>query len=382
MRRLIYLLTLLILPITVFCQNSVIGRVIDISTKKPIAGATVFLKNTTLGTASGDDGVFTLSNVPQGIYDVVVHVIGYDNLQQRISVNNQRTVVPTIELMANVSALREVKVRPDEKWFRLYTRFKKAFLGSTANAKSCKILNPEVIDLQINKYYQLNAKSDTFMVIENRALGYRIKYLLNKFVLASDRGNESMFYEGIPLFEEMKGTPDEKKQWDAARLECYKGSAMHFFRSVIKGDWEKQGFAVRTVKEVPNPSYDPVRRPNEPTVLQSINDTNIDREKFIGNTDQPGIYADTCRLIYVMYTHKRYNVPDAIDERFNMPKYASTLVRLSSNYAFFGNNGVILDPGSINYDGYWSSLRMGDLLPSDYTPPAGDVPAKPGGLSK
>lgn len=367
-RRLLYLLILLASPLTVFCQNSVLGRVTDISTKKPIAGATVFLKNTTIGTASGDDGVFTLSNVPEGIYDVVVHMIGYENLQQRISVNRQRTVVPTSELLASVSILREVKVRPDEKWFRLYTRFKKAFLGQTANAKSCKIINPEVIDLTINKYYQLNAKSDTFMVIENHALGYRIRYLLSKFVLASDRGNESMFYEGIPLFEEMKGTSAEKKQWDAARLECYKGSAMHFFRSVIKGDWEKQGFAVRTVKEVPNPRYDAIHWPNGPAVLQSINDTNIDREKFIGTTDQPGVYADTCRLLYVMYRHKHYYAPSGIDQRFNMPTYASTIVRLNANYAFFGNNGVILDPGSINYDGYWSSLRVSDLLPSDYVP--------------
>jgi hypothetical protein len=100
--------------------------------------------------------------------------------------------------------------------------FLEQFLGNLEMAKKCSILNPEVIDLDFDEKSQtLNAKSLDFINIENRALGYRIKYLLSKFSLKIS--NKSFLYEGAALFEKLNGTTAEEAQWVKARSESYKG---------------------------------------------------------------------------------------------------------------------------------------------------------------
>ncbi|GHE45976.1 TonB-dependent receptor [Sphingobacterium griseoflavum] len=69
-----------------FClgQTGVIkGKVTDASAGHIIAGVTVGIKNTPVGTSTGNDGTFTLQAVEAGTYDVELSFIGYQKLLVR-----------------------------------------------------------------------------------------------------------------------------------------------------------------------------------------------------------------------------------------------------------------------------------------------------------
>jgi len=141
----------LLLPALCFSQASLTGKVLSKADKKPIAGATVFLSNATIGTITNEDGTFTLNNVKSGQYALVVSCIGFETYYQMVTANNTAIVLPVIEMLVKSTELREVKIHaPDPNRAQYLGMFTEAFLGNTPNAKACKILNPDVIDLEFN----------------------------------------------------------------------------------------------------------------------------------------------------------------------------------------------------------------------------------------
>lgn len=130
--------------------------------------------------------------------------------------------------------LQEVSIRPNPNRQRNYADFKRLFLGTSDNAALCKILNPDVVDVDFDtKMMILSATSnDDFIEVENKALGYLIKYKLSKF---SYDAKGFFYYEGISVFEEMKGSKSQLRKWTKQRQSAYLGSSMHFLRSVIGG---------------------------------------------------------------------------------------------------------------------------------------------------
>ena len=53
------------------------GKITDSQTGKPVAGAEVFINNTTFVTATDDAGQFNLKCALTGFYDIVLHKEGY-----------------------------------------------------------------------------------------------------------------------------------------------------------------------------------------------------------------------------------------------------------------------------------------------------------------
>jgi hypothetical protein len=73
--------------------------------------------------------------------------------------------------------LREVVISSNADWKKNYEQFRSEFIGTTENSKLCKVLNPRVVNLNYHRSKQrLEADADEFLVVENRALGYRTKY--------------------------------------------------------------------------------------------------------------------------------------------------------------------------------------------------------------
>src|SRR5690349_16721394 len=76
MRYLLILLSILIASASQ-SQYVITGRVVQDKSREPIAGASVFISNSTKGTVSKADGSFELADVPTGNHDLVVSSIGY-----------------------------------------------------------------------------------------------------------------------------------------------------------------------------------------------------------------------------------------------------------------------------------------------------------------
>jgi hypothetical protein len=98
--------------------------------------------------------------------------------------------------------------------------FKRLFFGNSDYAPECKILNPQIIDLDNDATTKrLTASSNDFIEIENNALGYKIKYLLYEFLW--DPNKQSLSYHGAVWFTNMEGSPSQKKRWGKNRQNTY-----------------------------------------------------------------------------------------------------------------------------------------------------------------
>lgn len=115
MRFLLFIICLcflLVQSIDVNGQQSVTlkGTVLDESNKEPLIGATIGLKDTKIGTATNEKGVFTL-NVSPGKYTLVVSYLGYQTLDFPILVKENTTT--TIKLKAKSVETKELVVKGD-----------------------------------------------------------------------------------------------------------------------------------------------------------------------------------------------------------------------------------------------------------------------------
>ena len=403
MRFRFYLFFCLLLPAVALAQTgSVTGKVNSADLQMPLAKASVFLSNATYGTATGDDGGFVLSGVKPGQYELVVSYVGYDSYHQTILVSPDKPITLKIEMHLHNTGLEGVTIVAHKYSKENFDMFVKYFLGESANAKQCKILNPKIIDLNYKKYDKvLEGHSDDFIVIENRALGYRLKYLLSDFKF--DGINEIITIGGQPVYEDLKGSKSQLIKWHKKREEAYYGSSMHFYRSLINNDLDKQGFIVHNLQRIPNPErppqflivkkidqYEAIYNGNKEARTQRLVDSinywhkmyqlrkntehvgklNLTPQDLIGQTDDPGIYGITFPgYLYVIYTKKHDEVNDPTLYRpLDMENFMVTIITLYTKYAFFDKNGVVISGKSTLYEGGWARNKIPELLPVDYAP--------------
>ncbi|HZX57424.1 MAG TPA: carboxypeptidase-like regulatory domain-containing protein, partial [Mucilaginibacter sp.] len=213
---------------SILAQSIVTGRIVNQADKKPVGNVNVFLSNATIGAQTAADGTFTLTGIKPGSYQLVVSIVGFYTYQQAIKLNNDNITLPDIGIIAKTIGLKEVVIKPRkdpdrDKYFEI---FRNEFLGTSELAADCRIINPSVLDFDYDEASgELKASSYDFLVIENKALGYRIKYLLTDF--SRNKTGEKVQFHGSVLFENMKGTASQQHQWLKMRQEVYEGSEMH-----------------------------------------------------------------------------------------------------------------------------------------------------------
>lgn len=78
MKRTIAIFGLLFCAFFSNAQKKLIGNVLAKDSKLPVASASIFLSNTSVGTISKDNGSFVLQPFPEGRFDLVVSMIGYE----------------------------------------------------------------------------------------------------------------------------------------------------------------------------------------------------------------------------------------------------------------------------------------------------------------
>ena len=94
-----------IITCNVFAQTTgkISGVVKDKSAASPLPGANVYLENTSFGSASDDQGRFTLINIPPGKYNLKIDMIGYKSIKmENIAVSVNRTFSLEVELEQTV----------------------------------------------------------------------------------------------------------------------------------------------------------------------------------------------------------------------------------------------------------------------------------------
>ena len=386
-----HILLLLLFPVAAFSQNSAVsGKVTVSGTQKPVARATIFLSNSSIGSASLDDGSFILSNVSPGQYTLIVKILGFEEYSKVILVGREPLRLE-IGLVAKPFMLREVVIASPADWKKNYDIFRKEFIGSDLNAKNCVVMNPHILNITYNPTRRvLHADGDEFLVVENHALGYRVKFLLNDFKIDNIAGIISS--SGERVFEELEGSDAQKRKWHQNREEVYYGSAMHFYRSLYTDKLRQEGFEAYDFRRERNPERpddetirrkakiyaehgmrDSLRYMNEVIKMSKYYHENLQKIPYqefeivskVGN----GIYAlHFLHFLYITY-NKKMEQTDFKDiyRPLDKPNYQTSVLTLSGEPIVFDMNGIVIQ-GSPLYEGTWSKSRLSDLLPVNYVP--------------
>jgi hypothetical protein len=111
MRKLLYLLLMLLLTSTVFAQNGNIrGFIYDKNSSEPIMFCSVFLEGTTIGASTDINGMYNISKVEAGDYTLVATYIGYDPSSVKITLESGKTLTKNLEISESSVMISEVEI--------------------------------------------------------------------------------------------------------------------------------------------------------------------------------------------------------------------------------------------------------------------------------
>ena len=359
------------------------GQVTDMDSHLPLANASIFLSNSSIGTISDDGGKYRLSLKP-GQYELIVKVLGYRPFIRIVNVTDRSQEI-NAALKPAVFELKEVVIGLASDWKKNYEMFRREFLGNSENALQCKIVNPKVLSFRYDKKNQvLRASADEFLVIENKALGYRLKYLLIDFVRDYRKG--TLFWTGKPLFEDITTGERSRRKAGQRRVETYLGSTMHFYRSLAQGKTlenkfrmygllretfrvDSAGGLVRINNSLgidknfwaPDSS---VSLPGKIKVFQKLIDDTI----AVSPPNSQGVSSLFFKnALYVVYKGRRdNNLPTTYRPR-EVGNYPVSVINRVDEIVF-DKNGLLLNPKAVVYEGAWIE-RIPELLPSDFALP-------------
>ncbi len=358
-----------------------------------LPGATVFITNSKYIQATDNGGKFSFNNITPGTYEVVVKLLGFEPDIQSVTIR-EKSANLTARLKESVTALKGVNISggPDIYRERYLALFIKNFLGETVNAQQCKLLNPDVLKFYYNKNndFRLTATAADFLVVENKALGYTLKYLLTAFDL--DMQNNRCTVGGSPYFEEMKGTEAQQKKWQINRRVAYMSSDRHFFKAVMNNTAKAEGFSVYQIIDNPiliqntpanerwafyQDTDDPSRRK-----LVNIRVLNIDALFIADSQDFKTLISDSKAVswdkpesggYFIVYTGEDesalyYNTGGTIELPVkSIPhKRQISLIHPLAESVMIDRNGDVTPALGFFYMGYWAWLRIADLTPLDY----------------
>ncbi len=345
----------------------------------PLPGATVFLANTQKVTIADGRGRFVLSNIKPGNYNLVARVIGYVTRAYQFRLQN-KDIRFDIKLQQDNITLQAAIVSAMSKAERnQYVKtFIQCFIGTSDDARESKILNTDILKLDYNKTTGiLSVRADDFLIIENKLLGYRIKYLLNNFTY-NRTGEGIITFAGKFFFEDMEGDERQQKKWEEARVDVYLGSITHFFRSLFNDELKKDGFVVyqMLIQKARETYYrkDKLVPPNYTIPYTSlsrfITPVDDDTKKF----DLSLLKKDSTELFIV---YKPKPEPKDFSERgagvdrfFKMERGQLSLLRPVQDSVLISRNGDVSPANSMIKAGFWAWGQMSSFIPVDYTLPA------------
>ncbi|WP_429381430.1 carboxypeptidase regulatory-like domain-containing protein [Mucilaginibacter sp. UYCu711] len=330
---------------------------------EPLKSATVFIGGSERVMPTDDNGHFKFTNIAQGTFQVSVQMVGYEPLTRNIMVQSGPVSVE-MQLKTKEIRLSEVVIGRSnfDNNFRV---FSENFLGTSANAAQCVIINPKVLNFTTRRRLLL-AEADDFLIIENKRLGYRIHYQLKDFVHSATEG--STLYHGEYSFEELNGTDDQKKEWAKHRLETYQGSLMHFLRSVFQKNTLESGFIVR-------PLYGYGTERINPDIEDPYKVIIKDRPVMFDSLLTPigtGFMSFKFNQLYIVYDPQKaagYTGSKSDEKKQIIKANNSSMLKLGSAEAIIDQKGSSTDYNNFFVRGTWAVKRVADQLPVEYQPP-------------
>jgi hypothetical protein len=327
-------------------QFVISGRISDAVSSLPLQNVNAFLANTTLGAVTDAEGRYAIRGVPVGTHDLVASLLGYE--VQKISVR-VTTADAGVNLRLQPMALEmpqvEVTASPDREWRKNLKKFEEIFWGNRYEAKECRILNPEVLDFEIEK------DSDCFIAeasrplrLENLRLGYRAEFIVQEFRYYLNQ--QEIKFAFIPRFEEMpSASPAEAQKWQANRRETYLGSFRHFLAAMISGRLKAEGYEVTVLQKLPWEG-------NEKRFNRQVSDFAEMLTPAAFPAEIEFNFQGTLQIIYK---------PERGD-------YRTSWLVVKRDHVLLNKAGYAYDGYAFFLYGHWFIQRAAEALPRDYEP--------------
>ncbi|WP_276090531.1 carboxypeptidase-like regulatory domain-containing protein [Pedobacter sp. JY14-1] len=370
----------------------------------PLPGASVYISNYKLGASADNSGRYMVSGLSSGSYVVLAQMMGYQPASQGIVVNNKPLHLDIV-MDESVKELSEVVVRPDIHRAERLRTFRESFLGTSENARKCKIINPDVIrfDYDISRHV-LMATADDFLVIENNALGYRVYYLLEYF----EHNEETSYvhFYGYPYFEEMEKDETRRRRYQKKRRLAYAGSPQHFFSTLYRNTSKIEGFLVNKMIKAPNPERPSdefidkriklfsenlrkgikVRRAKDslkywlgkkqlPDTVELLVRREVSLDSLVSQRSDHQKMMRFSDALYIVYQNEKETADFMRHPEYRIKRpgdlgrsQVSLAYQLGKSVGFYENGGLN-DPGALLYEGIWAYKMVGDMLPLDYSLP-------------
>lgn len=345
-------------------QATFVGTVRDAETQAPLPGAHVFIATSMIGTTTDSTGHFQLSGVPRGAHRLYISMLGYastviDTLVQAPTPTDTLTIAlqPAVLSAGAVTVTAE----RDKKWRKRLKKFERLFIGTSERADACTLLNPEALSFETKWWGRFSADAREPLVIENRALGYRIRYHLEEF----NASGGTVRWDGEPFFQSL--TPKdsaEAARWAVRREHAYAGSLRHFLRALRADRLREEGFVIY---RHPDDAFRPATRrfrARANRLLDSTPDSTLSELNFFGRLE-------------IIYRHEQEG------ERFarwqgRPPRGGpqTSYLELNEHPVTVDGSGDIVEPYGATAYGHFAFERLADAVPSGYRPsPSSPAPA-------
>ncbi|MEO6868038.1 MAG: carboxypeptidase-like regulatory domain-containing protein [Ginsengibacter sp.] len=374
------------------------GVVLNGEDGTPLSAASVFINNSSKGTTTDSSGKFSLPILKGRSFDLVVTYAGFNTASVIITTSNISDF-QTIKIYPKNENLEEVSILVPEKngWAKWGKFFTEVFIGKSEFATQCLLKNPKALRFYNDKNSnKLVATAREPLIIENEALGYLVKFQLEKFEY--DFSKRIALYTGYSFFDDLgKSTVRKRRKWRYNRREAFNGSVMQFFRSVYDNTILKAGFEVhekvRIAKADPqfaelykrDPTQDKItlngnvfyiRIPKFPEYkklpdyLDLVNLNVADFSKLLktekGNTSKTLQFDNLLDVTYHNALAKYdYLLEMGYTKDVNLLQH-SDIKLLHENYVKIEKDGSYYDPVNILTSGYWAWCKVAEALPFDY----------------
>lgn len=348
-------------------QATLQGMVIDAETGDPLPAVHVFIATSTIGTTTDREGRFRIENIPIGAHRLVLSMVGYTSIVRDILLRAPTVYTLDFGLIPEVIAVGDITVTAtrNRRWQKRLEKFSRLFLGETPNAAQTVILNPEVLDFE-SKIGRFTAMAKEPLLIENKALGYRIRYFLNEFVAEGDQ----TWHDGEPLFEPLAAENTEQAaMWEYNRSKAFHGSFRHFMIAAMAGQASQEGFRSYSRKKLSTDSY--AGRPSR-NMLEETHRVPLEPQSLFSDGATPNEQTlDFKYFIEIVYTHEEETEGYLEWQNQSMirrPGHQTSWIRLTRGAVIVDGKGDILNPYGITFFGYLSFERTAELLPKEYRP--------------
>lgn len=339
------IIILLLFPVFVFSQN-IKGKITN-TNNEPIAGASVYLDGTTIGTTSDENGWFEITSKNKYNTFLIVRFLGYEDI---IIGNPYEKDFYNFILVPKTNEIETVLIVKDG-----FTRkqklelFRQQFLGTTKFGKACKILNEDAIDFNYDlDTFIFTATSDEPIQVINPELGYQIDFDLKEFYVKfsyktiQPRMVVESLYLGTAKYTDLASDAKNIKN----RNKVFLGSSMNFFKTIVNHNWSPKDFILYEGRfSVDANQYFKVKSINdlyEVTVTETVKP-----ELSIGGLKRDGFFADFNLL---------YN------------KKSQSRVVFKTNTFFVDHFGNTTHRDQIVFGGDIGQQKVGDSLPLNFEP--------------